>query len=139
MATAGIEQAIYQITELYRKEVLPHRRRRVQLPGRKCRPQILYTFLGFEVKAGKKRLTCPDLTTARYLKIFAEIGLAEVYLPYDPTRTARILPGLESAFQRIQEELLQTPLPSPRRQGARIRALYRRLRSRLQRAESDAS
>jgi len=41
------------------------------------------------------------MVTARYLKLFTELGCHSIRLPYDPTLTAEILPGLEAAYDRI--------------------------------------
>jgi hypothetical protein len=79
--------------------------RRVKLIGRKCLPQIYKTFLGYEVIGARKRILCPDLATARYLRIFAEIGLPEVDLPYDITYTQEVLPELERAYASLRRIL----------------------------------
>lgn len=74
----------------------------VRLIGRRCSPEIFNTFLGYEIIAAGKRIICPDMTTARYIQIFAEIGLKEVAIPYDVTRTQEILPNLERAFASLK-------------------------------------
>ena len=58
----------------------------------------MYTFLGFELKLSRKRITCPDMVTARYLMLFAEMGMDAVSIPYDPTQTARLLPETRERF-----------------------------------------
>src|ERR1700674_2318241 len=40
----------------------------------KPRVEIQHTLLGVELKAGRRRLLCPDLATARYLSVFARAG-----------------------------------------------------------------
>lgn len=127
-----IEEEIDALVEIYSREVSPHRTRNVKLPGRKCSPTIMYTFLGFELKAGRKRITCPDISTARYLKIFTELGLSEVYIPYDPTRTARILPALERHFFQIKELLVKKELSESEHRKT-LRRVYRKIRKRLRR------
>ncbi|MEJ2109104.1 MAG: hypothetical protein P8Z37_04160 [Acidobacteriota bacterium] len=87
---------------MYRKEVLSQKTRTVRLLGTKCSARIIQSLLGFEVQARHKRIQCPDLVTARYLKIFSEIGCHTVRLPYDPTLTERIIPQMESAYQNIE-------------------------------------
>jgi len=89
------------IIEIYRREVMPQKTRTVRLLGTKCSADILQTLLGYEVQAQRKRIQCPDLVTARYLKIFSELGCHTVRLPYDPTLTSRIIPILESSYQSI--------------------------------------
>jgi hypothetical protein len=76
--------------------------RKVKLIGRRCLPQIYKTFLGYEIIGARKRILCPDLTTARYLRIFAEIGLREMDLPYDVTYTQEILPELERSYASLR-------------------------------------
>lgn len=133
MDTEGIEIEVGRIEVLYRECVLGGRVRIVRLPGRKCRPRILDTMLGFEIRAGSKRISCPDITSARYLVIFTELGLDRVCIPYDPTRTARILPGLEHAFGRVKE--LLSGASDPRTVGQRTGRTYSKLRDCLRRAE----
>lgn len=69
----------------------------------------MYTFLGYEVKAGKKRLTCPDLVTARYVKLFAELGMKQILIPYDPTRTSRLIDHLERSFEKLKQSAEEGP------------------------------
>jgi hypothetical protein len=119
---------IERIGQIY-CEVLKRDNREVTLLGRKCHPQILYTFLGYELKAGAKRLTCPDIATARYLKVFTEIGMAVVRVPYDPTRTAVLLAGLEPSLHRIHELLLEKRFDRTQHLRA-VRRVYARIRKR---------
>ncbi len=118
---------IERIRQIYCWDVLRNRSRTVQLPGRKCDPRILETFLGYEVQAGKKRITCPDAVSARYLKIFVELGFKDVQIPYDPTRTALIVTGLEGALSRIKELLHHRHTERSGRQAA-LRRTYRKIR-----------
>ncbi|MDA2928164.1 hypothetical protein MYX78_13220, partial [Acidobacteria bacterium AH-259-G07] len=113
---------------------LSRRTRVVSLLGRKCEPLILYTFLGFELKMARKRITCPDMSTARYLKIFAELGMPSIRIPYDPTQTSRLLVELELPLQRIKELLLAENLKQ-RQHQLKHRRIYKKIRDRLKRAE----
>lgn len=106
MAGEAIREEIQEIVEVYCQKVLSQRTREVRLYGRKCAPRLLYTFLGIELQMGSKRITCPDLATARYLKVFGELGLKRVRIPYDPTVTADLLPELESSLDRIKQSIL---------------------------------
>ena len=83
MRDPRIDQEIERIGQIYHQDVVVQPCRDLVLLGRKCKPQILYTFLGFELKMDRTRLSCPDMSTARYLRIFAEIGMKQVKLPYD--------------------------------------------------------
>ncbi len=64
--------------------------------------QIQHTLLGIELKIGRKRLSCPDWATARYLAVFARLGAAEIAVPYDITQISRLADELESGWFRMQ-------------------------------------
>lgn len=133
MDTNGIDFEIGRIETLYREHVLGGRVRYVSLPGRKCRPRIMDTFLGFEIRAGSMKIACPDITSARYLVIFTELGLDRICIPYDPTRTARILPELEHSFRRIKKlSSRNADSQTDRRKTGRT---YAKLRDRLRKVE----
>lgn len=139
MLVPEVREQIQKIREIYSEKVLPQRTRTVSLLGRKCEPKIMYTFLGYELKMNRKRLTCPDMSTARYLILFAEIGMPSVEIPYDPTQTARLLPELEKAFERVKQLLLDRQLDRTRHQAA-VRRVCRQMRRELKQAgESRAS
>lgn len=124
-----MEKEIGQFIELYIDRVLTARHRQVSLRGRKCRAAIMHTLLGYEVKAGRKRITCPDLITARYLRAFAETGVATVRIPYDPTVTRGIIREIESGLEQIRRASGDAP--------DSCRKAYRRLRQKLQKAEQE--
>jgi hypothetical protein len=89
------------VPEIYRQDVLPTKTRTIPLLGRKTTAKIIHSLLGYEVQASYKRIHCPDLVTARYIKLFRELGCRRVRLPYDPTITEKLLPELESAQERL--------------------------------------
>lgn len=120
---------IAAIAEIYCQQVVPFKTREIILPGRKCSAQIMYTFLGYEVKAGKKRLTCPDLVTARYLRLFAELGMKQVLIPYDPTRTLRLIDRLERSFESLKQS----------GEGQALRKVFARLRRALSACQTKSS
>ncbi|MFQ5740324.1 MAG: hypothetical protein ACE5JX_15055 [Acidobacteriota bacterium] len=122
---------IERIRQIYCSDVLTHPNREVKLLGRKCEAWVLHTLLGFEVKLGRKRITCPDIVSARYLKIFGEIGMKSIRIPHDPSRTAILVAGLEYALGHIKELLLAQPLDERERKVA-VRRTYSRLRERLE-------
>lgn len=130
-----IRKQIEQIGQLYTDRVLSQHTRRVPLLGRKCQPRIMYTFLGFEVKMGRKRVTCPDMGTARYLKLFAELGMDSVQIPYDPSQTAQIVPQLEAAFDQIKASLSKQESNRVQRQAV-LRRTYKKLRDELKKAKT---
>jgi hypothetical protein len=90
------------IAAVYRERVLSQRTRRFELGagagGRAV--EVLHTLLGVELKVGRRRLLCPDLATARYLAVFARLGVALVAVPYDITQVSRAADELESAWHR---------------------------------------
>ncbi len=131
MNEAGADEKIRELVQMYAGRVLAVRHRQVLLRGRKCRATIMHTLLGYEVKAGRKRITCPDLITARYLRAFAEIGLATVRIPYDPTVTQGMVSELESILETIRDAAGQG--------SDSCRRAYRRLRRQLQKAEQEQS
>ena len=89
------------IPDIYGKKirVLRTRAYRLDVPFRENDAEILHTLLGVELKVGRKRLSCPDLSTARYLRIFARLGVAEVAVPYDISKIAAFADEFESGWQ----------------------------------------
>ncbi len=119
------------LPELYRTLVLTTRTRRFTLHPEPVRTSssesvtILHTLLGIELKIGKHRLACPDLATARYLQVFARLGLTEVAVPYDISQLPRIADELESGWQyfRLLVENRTAELPPRTRRTVRNRLL----------------
>lgn len=91
------------ISAIYRERVRTIRTRSYKLdaPSRAVEIEVMHTLLGVELKIGKRRLLCPDLATARYLTVFARLGLDEVAVPYDITQISRLADDLESAWYRM--------------------------------------
>ena len=90
----------------YRERVLPLRTRahQLQAAANVVRPEqvnVQHTLLGIELKIGRRRITCPDLATARYLATFARAGCTEVAVPYDISRISLLADELESGWQRM--------------------------------------
>lgn len=90
------------IPAIYRDKVRSQRTRsyRMDIPGKENRAEIQHTLLGVELKVGKMRLACPDLSTARFLQVFARIGCGEIAIPYDITKIPALADELESAWQK---------------------------------------
>lgn len=84
---------------IYRDRIRTQRTRahRIEVPPRENRADIMHTLLGIELKVGKRRFACPDLATARYLQVFARIGIGEFAVPYDITKISAIADDLEIA------------------------------------------
>jgi hypothetical protein len=90
------------LPRIYQERVRTMRTRAHQLPPSKSPAQIevQHTLLGVELKIGRRRVSCPDLATARYLSVFARVGCTEVAVPYDITKISRLADELESSWQR---------------------------------------
>ncbi len=119
------------LLETYRQQVLPVKTRTIHLIGKKGPARIITTLLGFEVKSSYKRIHCPDMVTARYLKLFSELGCHSVKLPYDPTVTARLVPQFELAVTRIDEGVRSLFPESRTLQAYVLRKVYEILRGQL--------
>ncbi|MEJ7709526.1 MAG: hypothetical protein WKF84_06630 [Pyrinomonadaceae bacterium] len=91
------------IPTIYRERVLTLRTRSHLIgPATKnARIEVQRTLLGVELKIGRRRLQCPDVITARYLAVYAQLGCPEVAVPYDITKVSRLADDLESSWHRI--------------------------------------
>ena len=87
---------------IYREKVRSQRTRshRLEVPVQENRAAIQHTLLGIELKVGNKRFSCPDLSTARYLQIFARLGCQEVAVPYDITKISTLADELDSSWHK---------------------------------------
>ena len=128
----GILRSVTGVTSLvdvYRQRVLTQNTRTLRLLGRKSPAKIINTLLGYEVQASYKRIQCPDMVTARYLKLFSELGCHSIKLPYDPTLTAQLIPELEAmvgaTVDRIRE-LFPRDIPVQHRVIRKVFAIIRR-------------
>lgn len=136
---------VLQIKDALRTEWIPNiyreiragrtRSYKMDIPRRENRAEILHTLLGIELKVGKMRLSCPDLSTARYLRVFARIGCREVAIPYNITEIPAMADRLESAWQRtllLFEDSAQGR--SPQVKGKMRAALIKSLRGEIEEA-----
>lgn len=91
------------LPSLYRERILTLRTRSHAVPAavKNAPVEVLHTLLGIELKVGRRRISCPDLATARYLSVFARAGVEGVAVPYDITKISRLADELESAWQRM--------------------------------------
>jgi hypothetical protein len=140
-ATPSAEDSAQQIKSLlagswlpriYRDNILTTRTRAyhfAQLP-RNARVQIQHTLLGVELRVGRRRFFCPDLSTARYLSVFARAGCKDIAIPYDITQLSWIADELESSWQRMLlliEDSVGTQRFRTRIRGALIAKLRREI------------
>jgi hypothetical protein len=102
---------------IYKERILKLRTRSHQLkvPPRLNSVEVQHTLLGVELKAGRHRILCPDLATARYLAVFARAGCSEVAVPYDITQISSLADTLESSWHRM---LLLVEHAAPERSGS---------------------
>lgn len=92
------------LPSFYRERILTLRTRAYQLQDAPTRPEqvtVQHTLLGVELKIGRRRTSCPDLATARYLATFARVGCTQVAVPYDISRISQLADELESDWQRM--------------------------------------
>jgi len=72
------------------------------------------------------------MVTARYLKLFTELGCRSIRLPYDPTITSRPLPELEASTESLTFGVRQLFPRSREVQLYVIRRLYSYIRRQVQ-------
>lgn len=91
------------LPRIYRDRILKLRTRshHLTVPAKENRIEVQHTLLGVEVQAGRRRMLCPDLATARYLAVFARAGCADVAVPYDITKISLLADELESSWHRM--------------------------------------
>ena len=90
------------LPRIYRR-ILDMRTRSYEFPplSRNAEPQIHHTLLGIEIKTGRRRMSCPDLATARYLAVFARLQCRRVAIPYDITKISLLADELDNAWHRM--------------------------------------
>jgi hypothetical protein len=119
---------------IYRDKIRTLRTRayRLDVEMRENKTEIQHTLLGVELKVRNKRLSCPDLSTARYLQVFARFGCQEIAVPYDITKISHLADELESSWQRtlllLEEE---TRGKTPQLKGKLRAALIKEIRTEL--------
>lgn len=91
------------IPDIYENKVRSQRTRSFNLDvsPRLNEAEIQYTLLGIELKVGKRRFACPDLAAARYMRIFARLGIADFAIPYDITKISTVADELETAWHKL--------------------------------------
>lgn len=91
------------LPRIYEEKVRSGRTRSYEfsLPNKENSAVIQHTLLGIELKVGKWRMACPDLSTARYLRVFARLGCEQIAVPYDISQIPGLADELESSWQRM--------------------------------------
>jgi hypothetical protein len=119
------------LVEAYRQKVRSQKTRIIRLLGRKSSAKIIHTLLGYELQASYKRIHCPDLVTARYLKLFSELGCHSIHLPYDPTVTSQLIPEFENLLENINRKVRETFPKNAGLQQYVIQKIYAIIRQQL--------
>ena len=97
-----IELSRQWIPFIYRDRIRSGRTRAtsMEISQRENDVELHFTLLGIELKVGRRRIACPDLASARYLRVFARIGCQTVAVPYDITKISPLADDLEVGWQR---------------------------------------
>jgi hypothetical protein len=118
------------IPKIYEQKIRSQRTRSHQLdiPEKENRAIIQHTLLGVELKVRNKRFSCPDLSTARYLQVFARLGCQEIAIPYDISRISNLADELDSSWHKMlllveKETLQKTPAVRGRLRAGLIRQI----------------
>lgn len=130
------------LPHLYTARIMSLRTRshHLEIAERENTVEVQHTLLGVELKIGRRRLLCPDFSTARYLAAFARIGCKDVAVPYDITQISRLADEIESSWQRMLLLIGQASDGRSRSFGARVRALLvKSLRDRIKEAGAGAA
>lgn len=119
---------------VYRDKIRSQRTRAIviQVPTRENECVIQHTLLGIELKVGKRRFACPDLATARYMRVFARIGCGEFAIPYDITKISGAADELETTYQKSLILLAESATDlSPKSANAARSKLIKTMRTEL--------
>ncbi len=129
------------LPELYSSKVRSQRTRShtLDILKRENRAVVQHTLLGIELKVGNKRFQCPDLSTARYLQIFARLGCQEVAILYDITKISAVADELESSWQKTLLILAEeTKGKTPSAKGRMRSALIKEMREEIEKIGAGA-
>lgn len=132
---AEIEAALGEqwLPAIYRDKIRSQRTRsyEFEVPAGENKALIQHTLLGVELKVGRKRFSCPDLATARYMQVFARVGCRNFAVPYDITKISSLADELELSWQRAM--LLCEEMAGQKSEGAsKVRkAVIRKIRKEL--------
>ena len=103
----------------------------LDIPAKENQPEIFHTLLGIELKVGNRRFACPDLATARYLRIFARIGCSDFAVPYDITQISVVADTMDTAWHQmllLAQRRNRSAVSNARTRSALIRKLRDEIR-----------
>lgn len=95
-----------RIGEFYREKVLSLPKKSLIkkiLPDNSGNVKIEKDLFGWRLYSGKNFIQCRSEEEARYLKVFLDAGLREVYVPKDNEYLKSILPELEKLKAKTDE------------------------------------
>ncbi|MCB1024836.1 MAG: hypothetical protein KDB79_10625 [Acidobacteria bacterium] len=122
------------IANIYQKKIRSQRTRShfLDIQESENTAEIKYSLLGIELKVRNKRFACPELSTARYLRVFARLGIREFALPYNIARISGVADELESSWQKMLLLLEKFSIDKTPQVRGRIRAsLIKHLRQQI--------
>jgi hypothetical protein len=122
------------IPQVYQNKVrvLRTRAHSLTVQQKENKTEILHTLLGVELKIGRQRISCPDLATARFLQVFARIGVSAVAIPYDITKISVLADELESAWQRLWLIVQNNENHSPNKKRSLRSSVVKELRKEIE-------
>jgi len=100
------EQKVERLSDFYREKVLTLPGQSIikkQLPENAGEIKIEKDLFGWKLYSGTNFIKCRSEEEARYLKIFLDAGLSEIYVPKDDEYLKIILSELEKLKTRIDE------------------------------------
>jgi hypothetical protein len=96
------------IGEFYRERVLSLPKKvlsKKELPNDSGEIKVERDLFGWKLYAGKNFIECRSEEEARYLKIFVDLGVQEIFVPKDDTDLKSVLPELERIKTKVDEIL----------------------------------
>jgi hypothetical protein len=94
------------IGRFYREEILslpPEKLAPIELPTNWEDTRIEKDLFGWKLYSGEDFIECRSEEEARYLKVFIDSRVAEVFVPTDDQDLKTILPNLENLKRKIDE------------------------------------
>jgi hypothetical protein len=96
------------IGEVYREKVLSLPKRKLskkEFSDKSGEIKIERDLFGWKLYSGKKVIECRSEEEARYLKVFVDLGLTEIYIPKDDVYLKEVLQELERLKSKTDEIL----------------------------------
>jgi len=95
-----------RLGEFYKERVLRLGKKSLikkELYNNKDEIKIIKDLYGWKLHFGKDAIECRSEEEARYLKVFFEAGLREIYIPKSPRYLQQIIPELEELKAKTDE------------------------------------